>query len=71
MRWGAMGQHQSADLPHRHCELGPRALERDHGQLNTLLLHAPDGPLQLRNLLPVFQYSRGKHSNIPVLPVVT
>lgn len=27
----------------------------DHGQLNTLLLHAPDGRLRLRNLLPVFQ----------------
>jgi chromosome partitioning related protein ParA len=27
----------------------------DHGQLNTLLLHAPDGRLRLRNLLPIFQ----------------
>lgn len=26
----------------------------DKGQLNTLLLHAPDGRLRLRNLLPVF-----------------
>ncbi|HHK9608390.1 ParA family protein [Enterobacter hormaechei] len=26
-----------------------------HRQLNTLLLHAPDGRLRLRNLLPVFQ----------------
>lgn len=26
----------------------------DHGQLNTLLLHAPDGRLRLRNLLPLF-----------------
>lgn len=26
-----------------------------HGQLNTLLLHAPDGRLRLRNLLPVFR----------------
>jgi hypothetical protein len=27
----------------------------DRGQLNTLLLHAPDGRLRLRNLLPVFR----------------
>lgn len=27
----------------------------DRGQLNTLLLHAPDGRLRLRNLLPIFQ----------------
>ena len=27
----------------------------DRGQLNTLLLHAPDGRLRLRHLLPVFQ----------------
>jgi chromosome partitioning related protein ParA len=27
----------------------------DHGQLNTLLLHAPDGRLRLRNLLRVFE----------------
>ena len=27
----------------------------DKGQLNTLLLHAPDGRLRLRNLLPVFR----------------
>lgn len=27
----------------------------EHQQLNTLLLHAPDGRLRLRNLLPVFQ----------------
>jgi chromosome partitioning related protein ParA len=27
----------------------------DRGQLNTLLLHAPDGRLRLRNLLPTFQ----------------
>lgn len=27
----------------------------DQGQLNTLLLHAPDGRLRLRNLLPVFE----------------
>jgi chromosome partitioning related protein ParA len=27
----------------------------DQGQLNTLLLHAPDGRLRLRNLLPVFR----------------
>lgn len=27
----------------------------DKGQLNTLLLHAPDGRLRLRHLLPVFQ----------------
>lgn len=27
----------------------------DHGQLNTLLLHAPDGRLRLRNLLPIFR----------------
>ncbi|CAI2479819.1 Sporulation initiation inhibitor protein soj [Serratia ficaria] len=27
----------------------------EHRQLNTLLLHAPDGRLRLRNLLPVFQ----------------
>jgi chromosome partitioning related protein ParA len=27
----------------------------DRGQLNTLLLHAPDGRLRLRNLLPLFQ----------------
>lgn len=27
----------------------------DHRQLNTLLMHAPDGRLRLRNLLPVFQ----------------
>ncbi|HEY8327069.1 MAG TPA: ParA family protein [Rhodanobacter sp.] len=26
-----------------------------NGQLNTLLLHAPDGRLRLRNLLPIFQ----------------
>ena len=26
----------------------------DRGQLNTLLLHAPDGRLRLRNLLPIF-----------------
>jgi len=26
----------------------------DKGQLNTLLLHAPDGRLRLRNLLPAF-----------------
>lgn len=27
----------------------------DKGQLNTLLLHAPDGRLRLRNLLPIFR----------------
>jgi len=27
----------------------------DRGQLNTLLLHAPDGRFRLRNLLPIFQ----------------
>jgi chromosome partitioning related protein ParA len=27
----------------------------DRGQLNTLLLHAPDGRLRLRNLLPIFR----------------
>lgn len=27
----------------------------EHRQLNTLLLHAPDGRLRLHNLLPVFQ----------------
>ncbi|MBI0473649.1 ParA family protein, partial [Pectobacterium parmentieri] len=27
----------------------------EHRQLHTLLLHAPDGRLRLRNLLPVFQ----------------
>jgi chromosome partitioning related protein ParA len=27
----------------------------DQGQLNTLLLHAPDGRLRLRNLLPIFR----------------
>ncbi len=27
----------------------------EHGQLGTLLLHAPDGRLRLRNLLPVFR----------------
>ena len=29
----------------------------DRGQLNTLLLHAPDGRLRLRHLLPAFQAS--------------
>lgn len=28
----------------------------DHGQLSTLLLHAPDGRLRLRHLLPAFQH---------------
>jgi chromosome partitioning related protein ParA len=34
----------------------------EKGQLNTLLLHAPDGRLRLRHLLPVFRKRRCNHT---------
>ncbi|WP_073664142.1 ParA family protein [Pseudomonas aeruginosa] len=45
-------------LSHTHIDRLDVVLSNDDkGQLNTLLLHAPDGRLRLRHLLPAFQSS--------------
>ena len=44
-------------VSHDHRGPGPGALQRPPGELNTLLLHAPDGRLRLRHLLPILNPS--------------
>ena len=47
--------HRATGVAHR--DRGPDLVlsNDDRGELNTLLLHAPDGRLRLRHLLPVFR----------------